>query len=316
MREELVNRDQLLFPSPVSSPVIRTLLYFDIFHYPLKLAEIRKFLNQKSDERELAQILDPLITAGYIHRLEGYYGIVPGRENINRRIAGNAKAGEMLPVAKRRADLIGKFPFVRAVMASGSLSKGYMDDRSDLDFFIVTAPGRLWVARMLLVLYKRLFLGNSSKKFCVNYFISENHLEIDEKNLFTATELATVIPLFAPNYYLQLIGSNSWVYQFFPNFAPATVIHKDEKKSYRKKLTERILDLCGGNYLDSFCLWLTKRRWARLYTNHYSRSDFDIAFKSRKDVSKGHPKNYQKKVMEMLEEKWESYVNTFGGDQL
>src|SRR5688572_8443891 len=103
MREELVNRGQLLFPSPVSSPVIRTLLYFDLFHYPLKLDEIRKFLNVKSDERELAQILDRLVAAGYIHGSEGYYGIAPGRENIARRIAGNAKAVEMLPLAKRRA---------------------------------------------------------------------------------------------------------------------------------------------------------------------------------------------------------------------
>lgn len=316
MREELVNRGQLLFPSPVASPVIRTLLYFDLFHYPLKLAEIRKFLNLKTDERDLEHILDQLVAGGYINRTEGFYGIEPGRENIARRIAGNAKAAEMLPLAKRRAALIGRFPFVRAVMASGSLSKGYMDEKSDFDFFIVTAPGRLWVARMLLVLYKRIFLGNSSKEFCVNYFVTEDRLEIEEKNLFTATELATVIPLVAPKYYLQLMGSNSWVYQFFPNFAPATVIHQDEKKSSRKNLAELLLNLFGGNYLDSFCLWLTRRRWARLYTNHYSPSEFDVAFKSRKYVSKGHPKNYQKKVTELLEGKWKSYVNTFGSDAL
>ncbi len=119
---------------------------------------------------------------------------------------------------KSRPKLISRFPFVRAVLASGSLSKGYMDEKSDIDFFIITAPHRLWIARTLLVLYKRLFLGGSHKHFCVNYFVDEDHLEIEEKNLFTATELATVLPLYGAEQYKSLIKTNGWVRDFFPNY--------------------------------------------------------------------------------------------------
>ncbi len=91
-----------------------------------------------------------------------------------------------------------------------------MDERSDLDFFIITAPNRLWIARTLLVLYKRVFLANSHKHFCVNYFIDEKHLEIEEKNLFTATELATVIPLYGSKQYENLQGVNSWLARILP----------------------------------------------------------------------------------------------------
>ena len=79
---------------------------------------------------------------------------------------------------------------------SGSLSKGYYDDDGDIDFFIITSPKRLWIARTFLILYKKIFLLNSRKYFCVNYFISSNALEIEEKNIFTATELTTLLPMF------------------------------------------------------------------------------------------------------------------------
>jgi hypothetical protein len=69
-------------------------------------------------------------------------------------------------------------------------------------------------------MYKRLFLKGSHKHFCVNYFIDEDHLEIEEKNLFTATELATVLPLYGSQQYTKLIKTNRWLKSFFPNYVP------------------------------------------------------------------------------------------------
>lgn len=39
-----------------------------------------------------------------------------------------------MSIAKYRAKFIAKFPFVKAVGISGSLSKGYYDNESDIDF--------------------------------------------------------------------------------------------------------------------------------------------------------------------------------------
>lgn len=316
MHEKLLRRGPFVFDSPVYSAIIRTLLYFDIFHYPLKLQEIRRFLGTAVQDCELQSALADLVAGQFIFEHDGYFGVVAGPENVRRRLAGNSKALQMLPVARSRASLIARFPFVKAVMASGSLSKEYMDENSDLDFFIVTTRDRLWVARMILVIYKRIFLGNSSKEFCVNYFVTEDHLEIEEKNEFTATELATVLPLFAPEYYLRLIAGNPWIYNFFPNFVPRTIVHSEKENHRSKAVAESLLNICGGDYLDSFCMWLTKRRWNLLYNSKYSGHDFNIAFKSRKHVSKGHPKHYQKKVTELLNEKWNSYQKIISRDTL
>ena len=76
---------------------------------------------------------------------------------------------------------ISKFPYVRAILLSGSISKGYMDKDSDVDYFIITQPNRLWVTRLLLMLFKKIFLFNSRKVFCINYFVDSEKLEIEEK---------------------------------------------------------------------------------------------------------------------------------------
>ena len=96
-----------------------------------------------------------------------------------RRQECNRRADRILPVAQRMARLIGSFPFIRGVFVSGSLSKHSMKADSDIDFFLITEPGRLWLARTLLVVFKKIFLFNSHKYFCVNYFVDTKHLEVD-----------------------------------------------------------------------------------------------------------------------------------------
>jgi hypothetical protein len=295
----------------ISEAIVRTLLYFDIFNYPLTKEEILQFLGRTSTSKEIQKVLNHLVQQNFIYSLGEFFSIQNNFELTNRRRKGNALASQMLPLADNKAKFIGQFPFVKAVMASGSLSKGYMDQDSDLDFFIVTDPGRLWIARMMLVLYKRIFLGNSHKYFCVNYFVSSDNLEIEEKNLFTATELATVIPLFNQGIYFDLLKSNGWLTRFYPNFNPRAATRGKDNASYLKKFLEKLINLFGGSRIDTYCMKLTYKRWVKVYREQYSEADFKIAFKTRKHASKNHPKHYQKKITEVLEQKWKAYSEQY-----
>jgi len=281
--------------------VIKTLLYFDIFNYPLKSVEVLKFLRRESSVEQVTQCLNELTKKQSVFRFGDLYSLHEEENNIMRRRAGNAAAEKWLAIAKKRASFIAKFPYVRAVMASGSLSKGYMDEKSDLDFFVVTAPGRLWVARTLLVMYKRMFLGNSHKQFCVNYFVDETHLEIEEKNLFTATELVTLLPLYNHDAYKAVIHSNGWVRHFFPNFECAAPDGQQAKRSAIVRNTMELLIAPVSVLFDRFFMWISLRRWHRLYGKQYSKEDFQIAFKTRRHVSKNHPSHYQKKILGLYE---------------
>lgn len=303
---ELV-RESTSFTSPLCESVLRCLLYFDIFQYPLKNEEILNFLDRKSNPAQIHAALDHLVKKKYIYQFNEFYTIQNRREIVARRIRGNETAEKIMPVARQMANLIGRFPFVRSVMVSGSLSKGYMDADSDIDFFVVTEPGRLWISRTLLVVYKRIFLKNSHKHFCVNYFVTTDKLEIEEKNIFTATELATVLPQFNQSTYGDLLKNNGWVTRFLPNFLPRPFVWKKEKESSFKKFAERFIDLAGGSLMDQWCRQLTYRRWSEKYKKQYNDSDFQVAFKSTKSASKNHPKNYQKKVTQLLDDRWKEF---------
>jgi hypothetical protein len=62
--------------------------------------------------------------------------------------------------------------------------------------FITTAKNRLWIARTLMHGLKKLtFLFNKQHYFCMNYYVDEvQQLQIREKNIYTAIEVATLMP--------------------------------------------------------------------------------------------------------------------------
>jgi hypothetical protein len=297
----------------VQEHILRTLLYYDIFNYPLKAEEILRFLGTHHAQTEqLLHELDCLVSEKQIFRFGEFYSIADNAANVDRRQKGNREADRYLELAFKKAKLIAGFPFVRAVLASGSLSKGYMDESSDLDFFIITKPGRLWIARMLLVMYKRIFLLNSHKYFCVNYFVDTDHLEIEEKNLFTATELATAIPLYGREHYLDLQAKNSWLLNFFPNYnprptekvAPSTV-------GTFKAFLETAINILGGNWFEQHFMKMTWERWMKMYGQQYGQKDFKVAFKTKNYASKNHPRHFQKKVVTLHEEKIKAHNQKF-----
>jgi hypothetical protein len=292
--------------------IIKTLVYYDIFHYPLKSEEVFKFLRSNSvTAHDVSQCLDHLAEQNQLSRFGEYYTLQKNESDIRRRIKGNQEAKRYLPLARRQAELIAKFPFVRAVFASGSLSKGYMDENSDLDFFVITQANRLWICRALLALYKRIALKNSHKYFCTNYFIDTDHLEIEEKNLFTATELATLIPLSGQHHYSALMNKNiQWVTKFFPNFSPVAMENSAPVKyAGRKVIFERLLNVFLGNVGDKLLMKFAALRWNKLYYRSYSQKDFSVAFKTKRYASKNHPRNFQKSVMDAYGQLEEQYLN-------
>jgi len=289
----------------LSESILKTLLYYDIFLYPLTSSEVFQYLpTNHVSEREVNERLHQLANQSIIYRLGHFFSVQNKAGLETRRSAGNQMASASMKLAARRANLIARFPFVRGVLISGSLAKGYMDENSDLDFFIITAPGRLWIARTLLVLYKRLFLFNSHKYFCVNYFIDSGHLEIEEKNLFTATEMATLIPMCNGELYVELLAQNGWIKSFFPNYKGRSVEDLvPEEKSGVQRIGEYIINFLFANKLEKLFKSISMKRWLRHYGREYDREDFQVTFKTTDSVSKNHPHNYQRKVMEAYKQK-------------
>lgn len=295
--------------------VIRTLLYFDIFQYPLTADEVQEYCNRYVlSKKEIIAGLEACEKAGYVSSRDGFYLIAnSGIESlIHRRLKGNKEAAKFLKVAKRFSRFIACFPFVRGICLSGSLSKGYADGDSDIDYFIITQPGRLWVTRTLLVMFKKVFLFNSHKYFCVNYFIDTNNLEIPDRNLFAATELLSIIPTYNAELYIGLMHANNWIKEYLPNGSLKTDKYPVRRlnRNIIRRATEVSLNGKVGDKLDEICFRFTLSAWKRKF-RHFNAAEFDLNMRTRKDVSKHHPNGFQLKVMRAYNEKIRSFEKRF-----
>lgn len=288
---------------------LKTILYFSIFRYPLKIEEIHSYTNYESisdTEKELQH----LIAEKILIKVDDFYVYGSDLDSVIKRLRGNMYADRALKIAQKKAKFIAKFPFVKGVGVSGSLSKGYYDNGSDIDFFVITEPNKLWLCRTFLMLYKKIFLLNSRKFFCVNYFVSTSQLEIEEKNRFTATELKTLIPMQGKTVFEDFFQKNQWVTNYFNKFNPELTLVPDFKKPIGTKSVEFMFGNHIGNFIDDSFKKITLKKW-RAKFRMMSEEDFKIALKSTKNISKHHPSHFQKKVILDLNNRIEEAGHNF-----
>lgn len=280
--------------------VLNVLAYFDVFSHPMKVEEIARFaVGTHASTERILQALTGLEKNGHVHRSGPYWGLLQVEKNAHERLAAESRARTRMPKAEVMARRIAKFPFVRAVFISGSMSKGCIATDGDIDFFVVTAPGRLWVARTLLVLYKKIFLLNSRRDFCVNYFLDTEHLAVEDRNLFTATEVVTLMPMYGNGTTEAFFSRNAWAFKMLPG-APTPKSRELAIGSARSKgLGERLLHGSLGDTLDNWCMQLTWHYWKRKFSELDPQA-FELALRTRTYVSKHHPRNFQARVLDGL----------------
>lgn len=284
--------------------ILKPILYFSIFNHPLKLEEIYSFSDHES-RNDFDCEIEQALASGIITKTDSYYHINLTSEHIKRRETGNRNAVKALGTAQKKAHFISSwFPFVEAVAISGSLSKGYFDSKSDIDYFIIVKPEHLWTCRTFLVAYKKLFLFNSRKYFCMNYFITADNLEIEEKNRFTATEIATLVPLHGKEMLTAFFEQNRWVTDYFPNHQKKDAEIKPVVKKRIVRAVENLLSGSFGKKVEKMTFTTTFSFWKVKFEKKLA-SEFSIAFKSSKRVSKHHPSNFQKRVIDALNRKYE-----------
>ena len=217
-----------------------------------------------------------------------------------RRKKGNEKAIKQLKIAAKVARLLSGFPYVRGVAVSGSLSKNFANEKSDIDFFIITAKDRLWLARTIMHLFKKFtFLIGKQHWFCMNYYVDEAALEIREKNIYTATEIITAIPLQGQSIFNDFVAANGWIKNYFPNYTSKTKPAFRDRKGYIKPLIESIFNNGVGNRLDQWLMKISVKRW-RKKTRHNKRNSNGIllSMDAGKHYSKPDPRYFQEKVLQ------------------
>lgn len=282
--------------------VVNTLKYFHMFRHPLYLEDIYNFLRAETKVHQLQSLLDNMVLEGRLHLYDGMYMLEDTPKFAEKRLKGAEMAQVVMQKAIKSAAIISSFPFVKSVCISGSLSKGYADEKSDIDYFIITQKNRLWICRTLLHFYKKYtFLTGRQHSFCMNYFMDESHTELEEKNIFTATEMATLYPVYGHEYYVNFIKANEdWLAGQFPNKISFCKMGSivDERLPVFKKRSSFLFNILLPTQVNKFLMSLTDTWWRYKWRKkNYPMQDYDLAMKTRIYVSKNHPANYQKKVL-------------------
>ena len=274
-----------------------TLIYFDIFEHPLTESELHRFFPEPITDSEMRINL----AKHKIRSKDGYYHVRSDDWIVELRKERERKARLMLLASRLVGSVIGQFPFVKAVFLSGSLSKGVNNGDADLDLFLVSKENRLWICRSIITCFKKFLLLNKKRFLCPNYILAEDHLEIPEKNIFTATELVTLRPLYLSDGSLgsRLYACNSWVESFYPNckglinmsMMPWPVGKYKAGRSPR------------NGYLSALDLRLMmyyRKVWRKRYPQ-FSNAQLDFLFRTTRYASKVHPNDFQTRILNEYE---------------
>lgn len=209
--------------------ILKTLVYFNLFDYPLTSLELWKFLQSK-ESCTLAELLTALEDPELQKQIEQKNGFIflRGREPIvelrrERYSIAERKYRKVL-WAVRFLRLI---PMIRFVAVANTLALSYSRDNSDIDLFIVTRPGSIWLSRLLAVtpfalLGLRPKFGSERDTFCFSFFATETALDLSSIALSEDTYLlywaATLVPVYDPDGLMEALwDENPWILRTLPN---------------------------------------------------------------------------------------------------
>jgi hypothetical protein len=267
----------------VEAAILRTVAYADVFDYPLTTPEIHRYLEVAAPLDAVQATLENgrLIPRRLIHR-QGCFSL-PGRESIvGLRQHRAAVAAHVWPRAARYSQAIASLPFVRMVALTGALTMDNVEPGDDIDYLIVTEPGRLWLCRALVVALVKL-AARQGHELCPNYLLSENALVFHEHNLFTAHEVTQMVPLVGSQTYRRLRQLNAWTADFLPNAhdMPRQVDTVPQSRHPVRALAEGVLSTAVGARLER---WEMTRKVRKFSQRHGQEGNASFS----PDRCKGH----------------------------
>jgi len=284
----------------LEAAILETVLYSDLFDYPLTYAEIAHYLIRVDADVEAvcACLASPRFLNGHLQQIDGL--VYAGRREsiVERRRARRAPSGRLWMRARRFARLLALLPFVRMVAVTGALAMNNSTSDDDIDVLIITAPRRVWLARLFavgLVLVGKLF-GDT---LCPNYIIGEDALALERHDLFVAHEFVQMVPLYGLDVYDAMRRANTWVHAFMPNarspFRREPEIRTAWIDRFAKRVGERLL---SGRLGDALEEWEMRRKQRKFSARISNASD---AVLDHSHV-KGHFNDYGAQVLQLYAE--------------
>ena len=293
---------------PLDAAILRTVLYADVFDFPLTVEELHFYLvfDRPTSAVEVRHALDtsPALTAVLLY--DGQYVMLAARAGLAARRAACEQASRRLwPLAARYGRWLARLPFVRMVAVTGALAvRNAASPQDDLDYFLLTEPNRVWLARAFAVLLVRL-ARLRGVKLCPNYVAASSALKQDRCDLFTAHEVAQMVPLYGLELYWALRAANPWVAAHLPNAGVPLHIPAARPDAAVWRVVKRMLEASLNNRLGDALEGWERHRKVRRFASQMRRPQSAAQLDATQ--IKGHFNDYGCRVLRAYEERLRRY---------
>lgn len=262
----------------LSKNILATIIYYDGLDWPLTAFEVWKYLirtdyynqNEISIDVPLIEVIRRLESQeifAYVRQASGFYFLKERQQLVQRRIAhGKISSGKMKRLRKI-AWLLRFVPFVRMVGVTGRLAMKNASARSDWDLLIATKHGKIWTGRTMVtilmqVLGKRRYANKVMDKVCLNFFVTDQSLEVTTKDLYSANEYMFLFPLFGWETYVRFQIKNHWIKGMKPHYGlndipPLKILQDSFLSRIIRMIGEKIL---APNIIENFLRKIEKKR--------------------------------------------------------
>ncbi len=279
--------------------IVNTLLYSDIFDFPLTEDELYYYLitDTKIPKSEFKKALERVLPSLTYQKP---YIALPKRENI---IYKRKKSEQLLTLKRKKAFQIARIlsyiPTIYFIGLSGGVGAGSLQKDADIDFFIITKKNCIYITRLISLLVLTIFgkrrkrkEKNAKDKICLNMFLDESSLSLplDRHEIYTAHEIAQIYPLIdRNNTYLRFLSSNKWVANFL---AHAISGRKVSFKKLQKTFGENLLRMMEPIARYFQIEYIARHKTKEVVTNNF------VAF---------HPRDYRSKTLKIYYQKMSEY---------
>jgi len=214
--------------SELSEAIIKIVVFFDLFSYPLTAYEVWRYLGIIADFEEIPAELEKLVKDEYLEETQGFY-FLPGQKSlINIRKQRYHFTNRKLKIARRAVRLFSLLPTVRLAALSNLIGHHNLRDGSDIDIFIVAKENRIWLTRLfcaglMKILRQRPTPSKKRDKICLSFYVDTKNLNLKEMTTGPDDQyfnfwLAGLYPLYDRGaYYHQLMSENLWLKDYLPN---------------------------------------------------------------------------------------------------
>lgn len=215
---------------------METVVFFDMFDFPLTELEIWKFIMTGHSFSEVQRVLASGVLDKYLEMKNGFY-FLHGRKNIiSKRLEKYNFADRKFKRVLRVVDFLSILPWIRMVAVGNIIGPHNLRDDSDIDLFIITRANRLWATRFFSVIFMKFFglrprKGDNRDKICLSFFASEEamnlkNLMLDEGDYYFIYWLAGLVPIYGHDFYDKFVESNKWIQEYLPNWQQASLVSR------------------------------------------------------------------------------------------